>query len=68
MFNSYTIIMHLFLVVGCIFQQSKEGAEGEILKESWLFFASQPAVSSSGDSGSCRMLFGNAFWPLCWLG
>lgn len=68
MFNSYTIIMHLFLVVGYIFQQSKEGAEGEVLKESRLLFASQPAVSSSGDSGSCRMLFGNAFWPLCWLG
>lgn len=68
MFKSYIIIMHLFLVVGCVFQQSKEGAEREILKESWLLLAGQPAVPSPGDSGSCRVLFGNALWPLRWLG
>lgn len=60
--------MCLFLVVGCLFQQSKEGTEGEILKESWLLFASQPAVPSPGDSRSCGVLFGNALWSLCWLG
>lgn len=60
--------MYLFSVVGCIFQQSKERAEGKIPKESWLLLACQPALPSPGDSGSCRVLFGNALWPFCWPG
>lgn len=50
------------LAVGCLFQPSCQGSEGEVPEEPWFLTAGQSALYPPGQPGAPRMFPGDAVW------